>query len=120
LVSTASYEIFTENGSNMVRQPLRFVVKKPDGSPAGGEECAITLEGDGSLAPRHDSKRILRTTNSEGAAEIVWYRRGIYGRDVRATLSVEAPVTDATVTIDTTDPEPMVHISRLDVRGIRR
>jgi hypothetical protein len=120
LVSSASYSIFTESGSNTVRSNFRFFVKKQDGTPVSGEECTITLEGDGSLAPRHDSKRIFRTTNSDGAADVVWYRRGIYGRDVRATLTVEAPVTDATVTIETTEPEPMVHITRLDVRGVRR
>src|SRR5690606_41090585 len=85
LVSQASTQIFTESGSNTVRMSFKFFVKQPDGSPVTGEECTVILEGDGSLAPRHDSKRILRTTNSEGAAEVVWYRRGIYGRDVRAT-----------------------------------
>ena len=105
-MSQASIAIFTENGSNIVRMTFRFVAKKPDGSPLTGEECTVTLEGDGSLAPRHDSKRILRTTNSEGTAEVVWYRRGIYGRDVHGTLSVEAPGADTTITIEAKNPTP--------------
>ena len=103
-MSQASTQIFTESGSNTVRMSFKFFVKQPDGTPVSGEECTIVLEGDGSLAPRHDSKRILRTTNSEGAAEVVWYRRGIYGRDVRATLRVEAPVLDSNVTIEARVP----------------
>ena len=103
-MSTTSIAIFTENGSNTVRMSFRFVARKPDGSPLAGEECTVTLEGDGSLAPRHDSKRIFRTTNSEGAAEVVWYRRGIYGRDVHANLSVESPREGSSVTIEATTP----------------
>jgi hypothetical protein len=104
LVSTASIPVFTENGSNIVRMSFKFSVKRPDGSAVTGEECTVTLEGDGSLAPRHDSKRILRTTNSDGAAEVIWYRRGIYGRDIHATLSVESPVADSNVTIEANTP----------------
>ena len=103
-MSTASIPIFTENGSNTVRMSFRFVVTKPDGSAVAGEECTVRLEGDGSLAPRHDSKRILRTTNSEGAAEVIWYRRGIYGRDVHATLFVESPVAESNVSIEANLP----------------
>jgi hypothetical protein len=103
-VSSASIPIFTENGSNTVRTSFKLTARKLDGSPLTGEECTITLEGDGSLAPRHDSKRILRTTNAEGAAEVIWYRRGIYGRDVHATLSVESPVAESTVSIEANAP----------------
>ena len=101
---STSTAIFTENGSNTVRISFKFTARKQDGSPLTGEECTVTLEGDGSLAPRHDSKRILRTTNNDGAAEVVWYRRGIYGRDVHATLSVESPVEGSSVTIEATTP----------------
>ena len=103
-MSQASIPIFTENGSNTVRMSYKFSVRQPDGAAVTGEECTVTLEGDGSLAPRHDSKRILRMTNSEGAAEVIWYRRGIYGRDVHATLTVEAPVDDSTVSIEASAP----------------
>ena len=101
---STSIPIYTENGSNTVRLSFKLIARKPDGSPLIGEECTITLEGDGSLAPRHDSKRILRTTNSDGAAEVTWYRRGIYGRDVHATLSVECPVADSALTIEANAP----------------
>ena len=103
-MSTASIPIFTENGSNTVRMSFRLVVRKPDGSALAGEECTVTLEGDGSLAPRHNSKRILRTTGSDGAAEVIWYRRGIYGRDVHATLTVESPVAESSVSIEANAP----------------
>ena len=103
-MSTASIPIFTENGSNTVRMTFRLVVRKPDGSALGGEECTVTLDGDGSLAPRHNSKRILRTTSSDGAAEVIWYRRGIYGRDVHATLTVESPVAESSVSIEANAP----------------
>jgi hypothetical protein len=104
LVSQASIPIFTESGSNTVRLSFRFSLKRADGTPVSGEECTVILEGDGSLAPRHDSKRILRTTNADGAAEVVWYRRGIYGRDVRATLTVESSVADSSVSIEANTP----------------
>ena len=103
-MSTTSIPIFTENGSNTVRMSFKLIVKQADGSPLTGEECTVTLEGDGSLAPRHDSKRIYRTTNSDGAAEVIWYRRGIYGRDVHATLSVESPAEGSSVTIEANTP----------------
>jgi len=103
-VPNTSIPIFTENGSNTVRMSFKLVAKKPDGSPLNGEECTVTLEGDGSLAPRHDSKRIYRTTNSDGAAEVIWYRRGIYGRDIHATLSVECPAENSTLTIEANAP----------------
>ena len=101
---TSSIPIYTENGSNTVRLSFKFTVRNADGSPLTGEECTVTLEGDGSLAPRHDSKRILRTTNSDGAAEVIWYRRGIYGRDVHATLNVESPVEGSSVEIEAKEP----------------
>jgi hypothetical protein len=104
LVPSTSIPIFTDSGSNTVRISFRFTARKADGAPLTGEECTVTLEGDGSLAPRHDSKRILRTTNSEGVAEVVWYRRGIYGRDVRATLNVDSPVEGSSVSIEVTTP----------------
>lgn len=103
-MSSAGIPIFTENGSNTVRMSFRFSVKQPDGSPVAGEECTVTLAGDGSLAPRHDSKRILRMTNPEGVAEVIWYRRGIYGRDVHATLNVESPVAESSVSIEANTP----------------
>ena len=103
-MAKASIPIFTENGSNTVRMSFKVVATRQDGSPLAGEECTVTLEGDGSLAPRHDSKRIFRTTNGEGAAEAIWYRRGIYGRDVHATLTVESPGEDGNVTIEANTP----------------
>ena len=102
-MSTGSIPVFTDAGSNTVRLAFRFVAMKPDGQPLAGEECTVTLEGDGSLAPRHDAKRILRTTNPQGAAEVIWYRRGIYGRDVHATLTVET-TSEATVTLEQQTP----------------
>lgn len=119
-MSAASYSIFAENGSNTVRMNFRFEVTGPDGSPVVGEECTVRLEGDGSLAPRHDSKQVYRTTNSEGAAEVVWYRRGIYGRDVKATLTVESPVEGSSVKVETTTPAPEVRISRILTSPLRR
>lgn len=103
-VSTASIPIFTDAGSNTVRMSFRLVVTQADGTPLTGEECTVTLEGDGSLAPRHDAKRILRQTNAEGAAELVWYRRGVYGRDVHATLTVEVSQTEVNITIEQQAP----------------
>jgi hypothetical protein len=102
-VATASTPIFTEAGSNTVRMTFHFIARKPDGEPLADEECPVTLEGDGSFAPRHDAKTVLRTTNAEGVGEVIWYRRGIYGRDVHATLTVETP-DDGSVTIKAVAP----------------
>ena len=99
-MASASTQILAENSSNVGRLTFRFTLHNPDGSAVAGEECEVTLEGDGSLAPRHDSKRILRTTNAEGSAEVVWYRRGIWGRDAHATLSVGSSVDDAAISIE--------------------
>jgi hypothetical protein len=103
LVPTTSIPIFTEQSSNIVRMSFKLHARKADGSPLAGEECTVTLEGDGSLAPRHDSKRIFRTSNSDGAAEVIWYRRGIY-RDIHATLSIESPTEGSSVTIEANTP----------------
>ena len=100
---TTSIPIFTEQSSNIVRMSFKLHARKADGSPLAAEECTVTLEGDGSLAPRHDSKRIFRTTNSDGVAEIVWYRRGIY-RDIHATLTVESPADGSSVSIEADTP----------------
>ena len=103
-MTSASIPILAENSSSIVRLTFRFTVRGSDGAAVTGDECTITLEGDGSLAPRHDAKRILRSTNIEGAAEVVWYRRGVWGRDAHATLTVESPVDGAAIDIEVKAP----------------
>ena len=90
-MSSVSVSISVEPSSPTVRLTYRASIKQSDGSPLTGREVTFTLDGDGSLQPRHHAKSLIRETDANGAAEVTWFRRTIFGRPLRATLSVEAP-----------------------------
>jgi hypothetical protein len=85
-----SIEIFEPSTGGAGRHTYALSLRKADGSPAPGEDVAITMEGGGSLAPNFTSSEIHRETDAGGTARFTWYRRSIYGRDVRASLTVRA------------------------------
>jgi hypothetical protein len=89
-MSAVSESISEPADSAVGRLNYELIVTRA-GQPVAGEEIVVRLEGDGSLAPSFSSKEIRRETDAEGRALITWYRRGIYGRRVRATITAEAP-----------------------------
>jgi hypothetical protein len=77
------------------------------GQPASGE-IRVVLEGDGSLQPGHSAKELVRETDASGAALITWYRRSIFGRDIKATLTVIAP-DDCSTRVEETEAPSNLH-----------
>jgi hypothetical protein len=84
----ASAQISEAQTSLVSRYSFELTITQPDGTPVAGSEAVAVLEGDGSFAPNFSSKEIRRVTNEQGKASFVWYRRSIYGRDVKATVNV--------------------------------
>ena len=85
-----SIEIFEPSTGGAGRHTYALSLRKADGSPAEEEDVLIRMEGGGSLAPNFTSTEIHRQTDAGGAARFTWYRRSIYGRDVRAKVTVRA------------------------------
>jgi len=102
-MSIASTKIFTGKSSNVARMYFRIAVRKSDGSPLTGVELRLTLEGDGSFQPNFDSKSVVRVPDAEGNAEVTWYRRNIFSRDIKATLTVTSPDQSSTVVLEETE-----------------
>jgi hypothetical protein len=102
-MSTASTQIFTDKSSNVGRMYFRISVRNTDGSPLAGVELRVTLEGDGSLQPNFDSKSVVRTTGDDGNAEVTWYRRNIFSRNIKATLTVTSADQSSTVVLEETE-----------------
>src|SRR5688500_12233448 len=103
LMSTASTQIFTDKSSNVGRMYFRIAVRKADGSPLTGVELRVTLEGDGSLQPNFDSKSVVRVPDVEGNAEVTWYRRSIFGRNIKGTLTVTSPDANSNLVLEETE-----------------
>lgn len=79
------------------------------GQPVANEEVTVSLEGDGSLQPGHDAKSIIRETDASGVVPVTWYRRSIFGRDVKATLTVATPHADCSLTLEPTEAPETLH-----------
>lgn len=90
-MSSAEVSIEESATSSNARLYWQIALKSASGEPMGGVEVKVTLVGDGSLAPQFDSKEVFRITEEDGTANVTWYRRNIWGRGVRATLTVSAP-----------------------------
>jgi hypothetical protein len=76
------------------------------GQPAPAEEVKVILVGDGSLQPGHDAKQLVRESDASGVASVTWYRRSIFGRDIKATLTVESSHSDCAVTLEPVEAPP--------------
>ena len=98
-MSTASIPLFTDKSSNLSRMYYRIAVRKLDGSPLTGVELRVTLEGDGSFQPNFDSKSVVRVPDAAGNADVTWYRRSIFGRDIKGKVSVTSPDATSSVTV---------------------
>ena len=99
-MSTVSIPIFTDKSSNLGRMHFRITARSADGSPLTGVELRLTLEGDGSFQPNFDSKSVIRVPDERGNAEVTWYRRSIFGRDIKGTLTVTSPEAASMVTLE--------------------
>jgi hypothetical protein len=97
--STASFTVEEPRASAVGKRSFALRLTTADGAPLAGVELVIGLEGDGSFAQGFSSKEIKRTTSADGSASFTWHRRGIYGRNVRGTLSVAAPEAGQSVEI---------------------
>ncbi|HLF77369.1 MAG TPA: hypothetical protein VJB57_07735 [Dehalococcoidia bacterium] len=105
-MSNASVEIAEPMVSNTVRRYYDVAVKSASGEPVAGEALKVTLQGDGSLYPTFDSKEIARQTDEDGVAHVTWYRRNIWGRNVKCTLTVEASSADVSVALEQREEPP--------------
>ena len=103
--NTASIEISEHRSSNVARRAFAIRVTGKDGSPVAGTTVEITLEGPGSLAYAFSAKDQRKETDANGTTKIDWYRKGIFDRDIKATISASASVDGADVSYVEVDPE---------------
>jgi hypothetical protein len=105
-VSTnVTIEISEPRSSNVARRAFAIRVTKPDGSAAAGTTIEITLEGPGSLAYAFSAKDQRKETNADGQTKIDWYRKGIFDRDIKATITAGTSIEGADVSYVEVDPE---------------
>ncbi|HEU0075850.1 MAG TPA: hypothetical protein VFS30_17765 [Dehalococcoidia bacterium] len=103
---SASAEIFIEAQEPKARFDYLLTLRDAEGQVLVGKDVVITCEGDGSLQYSHNAKQLVRETNAEGQVKFQWFRRGIFGRDVKAVVTVEGrDLPDSVVTLEPTDPE---------------
>jgi hypothetical protein len=103
---SASAEIFIEAQEPKARFDYLLTLRDAEGQILVGKDVVITCECDGSLQYAHNAKQLVRETNAEGQVKFQWFRRGIFGRDVKAVVTVEGrDLPDSVVTLEPTDPE---------------
>jgi hypothetical protein len=98
-------EIVEAKTSNVARRAFAVRVLKADGSPAAGQTLEVTLAGPGSLAYAFSAKDQRKETDANGTTKIDWYRKGIFDRDIKATISASASVEDADLSYVEVNPE---------------
>ena len=103
--SKVSIEIVEAKSSNVARRGFAIHIKNADGSPAAGAGLEITLDGPGSLAYAFSAKDQRREADANGVVKIDWYRKGIFDRDIKATVSVAASAPGATLSYEEIVPE---------------
>ena len=103
--SSASMDIVESATAGHGRHTFVLSARRGDSRPVAGEELLVRLQGDGSLAPSSSSAEIRRETDGTGTIRITWYRRSIYGRDVKAKLTVSVAKPGYAISIEETSPE---------------
>ncbi len=93
----------TNTAANRLAFKLRLTDSK--GAPLAGREVNVEIVGDGSFAINFSSKEIKRQTDEAGEAKVVWFRRGIYGRKVRGTISGRPNDGEGTIAWEPTEDE---------------
>jgi hypothetical protein len=105
VANNLSIEIVEAKSSNVARRCFAVRVSKADGSPAAGTTVSIALEGPGSLAYAFSAKEQRRETDANGAIKVDWYRKGIFDRDIKATITAGVEASDANLAYEEVDPD---------------
>ena len=109
---SASVAIFVESSDPRARFNYKLTLKGADGKPLAKHDVVLRVEGDGSLQTTHDAKQIVRETDAAGEIAFAWFRRSIFGRDVKATVSAEARnLPNAEVTLEPAEAEKVLNTS---------
>ena len=103
--NNVSIEIIEARTTNVARRAFAIRVTTADGSPAAGTTVEVTLEGPGSLSYAFSAKDQRRETDASGVTKIDWFRKGIFDRDIKATITATASVEGADVSYVEVDPE---------------
>jgi hypothetical protein len=101
---TTTIDIFEPKDSQAVNHVYKFRVTK-DGSPLAGAEVVFALEGSGSLASQFSAKEAKRETDAAGETQAGWYRRSIWGRDMRVQLTATVAQDGAQISYEEIMPE---------------
>jgi hypothetical protein len=103
--SKVTIEISEAKSSNVARRGFAIKVSNADGSPAPGALIEVALDGPGSLAYAFSAKDQRREADANGIIKIDWYRKGIFDRDIKGTISVTTPVAGAGLSYEEIVPE---------------
>ncbi|HEY4684596.1 MAG TPA: hypothetical protein VII57_00985 [Dehalococcoidia bacterium] len=118
-MSSESVSISEPDKSLVSRHVYRLTLRDASGQPLVGKEVVVALQGDGSLAPGFSSKEVRREMDEAGAALVMWYRRGISGRDVKAVLSVTDAPPDSSVAFERLSDEKAAELDGPRISHIR-
>ncbi len=117
---SASATIFVESNDPKSRFSYKLTLRDAAGQALAGKDVVITCEGDGSLQPSHNAKQLIRETNAEGEATFAWFLRGIFGRDVNATILLEGrDLPDSVVTLESVESDNSTTSYRTKVYPLR-
>ena len=105
---SAELPIAESKMSNVGQLHLEARLTTASGEPIAGQDVTFALEGDGSLTATHSVKEMRRETDANGVAKATWYRRGIFGRDVKASLSAKSPSDDQQIALRALSPDEVV------------
>ncbi len=105
-MSTAEVSIAEPTTSTRVRLYWQITLKSASGQPVADAEMKIGLAGDGSLAPQFDSKEVVRRTDADGVTHVTWYRRNIWTRTAKATMTAIPAEDGQTVDIEELSEAP--------------
>ena len=82
-----SIDIAEAANTDVTRLAFKLRLTDANDVPLAGREVNVEIDGDGSFAINFSSKEIKRVTDDAGEAVVAWFRRGIYGRKIRGTIS---------------------------------
>lgn len=103
-MATVEASIYEPRESNVTRRHFRAIVKNAHGEPVAGRVVSFALDGDGSLAPTFSAREGSPETDAEGRTRVTWYRRGIFTRNVKSSLTASCDEPDCTIELETIDP----------------
>lgn len=95
--TTATVTIEEPVTSTVDRHIYKMVLRDDAGQPVSGAEITVSMTGSGGFATNFHSDEIKRTTDESGEAEFTWFRRGIFTRGVKATVTASVERGDCTL-----------------------